>query len=142
MTDTLTETYGHVPSGARQIRTEVFVEEQGFCEEFDTIDHIAYHIVLNRSATPIATGRVFQDHGIWHIGRLAVRRPYRGEHLGARILTALEHLAYRHGATFVTLNAQLQARPFYAKQGYSPYGDPFLDENCPHIAMRKELNRS
>lgn len=139
MTDTLTETYGQVPHGAKLVRTAVFIEEQGFRDEFDATDSHAYHIVLSRSAQPLGTGRVFKENGIWHIGRLAVLKPYRQEHLGAQILSALETIAHRQGATSVTLSAQLQAQPFYIKQGYTPYGDTYLDENCPHIAMRKEL---
>ncbi len=140
-TDNLTiqASYGQVPDAARDIRTEVFVNEQGFQEEFDTTDHVAHHVVLYRGGTSLGTGRVFLDHGTWHIGRLAVRKMHRGEHLGARILTALEKIAHSHGATSVTLNAQVQAQAFYTKQGYTAYGDTFLDEGCPHIAMRKSL---
>lgn len=140
-TDNLTiqATYGQVPDEARDIRTEVFVTEQGFQEEFDTTDHIAHHVVLYRGSASLGTGRVFIDNGTWHIGRLAVRKVHRGEHLGAAILTALEEIAHRHGADAVTLNAQRQAQAFYAKQGYTAYGEPFLDEGCPHIAMRKSL---
>lgn len=131
------ETHGQLPETARQIRTAVFVDEQGFQEEFDTIDHIAYHVVLSQGATPLGTGRVFQDHGTWHIGRLAVHRAYRKKHLGAQMLTALEKIAWREGAECVVLNAQVRAQEFYRKQGYTAYGDTFLDENCPHIAMKK-----
>lgn len=134
---TIEETHGQLPEAARQIRTAVFVDEQGFREEFDTVDHIAYHVVLSQGTTPLGTGRVFNDHGTWHIGRLAVYRAYRKKHHGAQILAALENIAWREGADCVTLNAQARAQEFYRKQGYTAYGDIFLEENCPHIAMKK-----
>ena len=35
------------------------------------------------------------------------------------------------------MNAQLQARDFYLKLGYSPFGNVFLEENIKHISMNK-----
>ena len=37
---------------ARLIRQQVFVEEQGFVNEFDDIDHEAYHCLLYTSPSP------------------------------------------------------------------------------------------
>ena len=42
---------------ARLIRQQVFVEEQGFVNEFDDIDAKAYHAVIYTGGYPIATGR-------------------------------------------------------------------------------------
>ena len=38
--------YPALPTEAASIRKEVFMEEQGFVEEFDEIDHQARHIVV------------------------------------------------------------------------------------------------
>lgn len=38
--------YDELPEEASRIRREVFVEEQGFMEEFDEIDGWANHLVL------------------------------------------------------------------------------------------------
>lgn len=46
---------------ARLIRQQVFVEEQGFVNEFDDIDHEAYHAVIYTGGYPIATGRLFDE---------------------------------------------------------------------------------
>lgn len=43
---------------ARLIRQQVFVEEQGFVNEFDDIDHEAYHAVIYTGGYPIATGKM------------------------------------------------------------------------------------
>ncbi len=56
------------------IRQQVFVEEQGFVNEFDDIDHEAYHAVIYTGGYPIATGRLFDENGEAHIGRICVRK--------------------------------------------------------------------
>lgn len=141
MAEHITESHGNLPDGARYVREVVFVEEQGFQEEFDTVDHHAYHALMTEDGQPIGTGRVFIEEGTtWHIGRLAVRKEYRADGRGARILAYLERIAKREGATHTILGAQYRAREFYAKQGYTPYGDIFYEETCPHIMMRKQLD--
>ena len=71
---------------ASLIRQQVFVEEQGFVNEFDDIDHEAYHAVIYTGGYPIATGRLFDENGEAHIGRICVRKAYRGRDLGRMIV--------------------------------------------------------
>ncbi len=140
MTEQLTQIYGTLPDGAREVRIKVFVEEQGFEEEFDTIDHRAHHALLTLGDEPIGTGRVFIEEGTtWHIGRLAVKKEYRAGGRGAKILAYLEDIAKQHGATETILGAQCRAQEFYVAQGYAPYGEVFYEEECPHVMMRKGL---
>ena len=135
MTEQLTSVYGNLPDGARDVRITVFVEEQGFEEEFDTIDNRAHHALLTIGTEPIGTGRVFIEEGTtWHIGRLAVAKAYRGQGKGAKILA---YFARREGATETILGAQCRAQEFYVLQGYQPYGEVFYEEDCPHVMMRK-----
>ncbi|MDC0700735.1 GNAT family N-acetyltransferase, partial [Blautia wexlerae] len=86
---------------AKRIRQTVFVEEQGFQNEFDEIDPIARHVVAWEDGRPVATGRVFPKDGskeIWTIGRVAVLPPYRGKGIGALIVRQLEQIARECGA--------------------------------------------
>ena len=101
--------YHTLPGDAVMIREEVFMKEQGFHDEFDETDQTASHIVLY------------------------------GHSLGSRVLAAAESEIRMLGGRKVILHAQQQARPFYEKQGYSVYGEPDFDEDCPHIWMQKEL---
>ena len=140
MTEQLTSIYGNLPDGARDVRITVFVEEQGFQEEFDTIDHRAHHALLTVGTEPIGTGRVFIEEGTtWHIGRLAVKKEHRGQGKGAKILAYLEGIARENGATETILGAQCRAKEFYVQQGYAPYGEIFYEEDCPHVMMRKGM---
>ncbi|MGI6265242.1 MAG: GNAT family N-acetyltransferase, partial [Acutalibacteraceae bacterium] len=122
--------YSSLPDDARLLRTVVFVEEQGFREEFDEIDCRATHLVIYDGDWPVATGRMFDDHGAAHIGRVAVRREYRDRHLGAAVMARLEREAASAGYTKVFLSAQCRVQGFYEKQGYHAVGETYLDEGC------------
>ena len=71
--------YEKLPEEAHFIRQTVFVEEQGFREEFDTIDNTAVHAVVFADGSPIATGRIFpaEENGAYYLGRLAVLKDFR-----------------------------------------------------------------
>ena len=112
---------------ARLIRQQVFVEEQGFVNEFDDIDAKAYHAVIYTGGYPIATGRLFDENGEAHIGRICVRKAYRGRDLGRMIVEALEKQAEKVGYKEVGLSAQTRVQPFYEKLGYTAYGDVYKD---------------
>lgn len=125
----------------KQIRTDVFIKEQGFEEEFDEIDAIAKFILLWSDGRAVGTCRFFPgtEPGEAHVGRMAVRKIHRGQHLGEKIMKAAERAMRRDGYKTCSLSAQVQAQPFYESLGYVAEGDTYLDEGCPHILMRKEL---
>ena len=51
--------YEELHEDAVRIRKEVFMDEQGFCNEFDEIDKIAFHAVLYEDDRAAATGRMY-----------------------------------------------------------------------------------
>lgn len=128
----------------RSIREVVFVEEQGFTDEFDDvdIDNISFHLLLSIEDKPVATGRLYQKdpfRDVYIIGRLAVLSDYRGLNLGSIVLTALEEKAKVCGASAIELSAQCRVQGFYEKHGYVTVGETYLDGDCPHIMMFKDL---
>lgn len=127
---------------AAEIRKAVFVEEQGFVNEFDNIDGEAYHALLSSGEKAIATGRLFKEHGEWHIGRVAVIKECRGKELGRKIIELLESKAAELGAQEVGLSAQVRVKGFYEKLGYQASGEEYLDEYCPHITMKKKIGQN
>ena len=135
------QVYHTLPEAARQIRQEVFVEEQHFQEEFDGIDGRALHLILYRDGVAAGTCRVFQgrEPGEYLVGRIAVRKSFRGQNLGAALLEAAEQEIWKAGGSSVRLHAQQRASGFYEKQGYEPYGPVEYEEYCPHIWMKKKL---
>ena len=133
--------YHTLHEDAVKIRKEVFMEEQGFHDEFDETDQTAVHLVLYIDKKPAATCRFFpgQTQGEYIVGRIAVEKEFRGNHLGSHILSAAESEIRNIGGNKVRLHAQQQAKLFYEKQGYAAFGEPDFDEDCPHIWMKKEL---
>ena len=111
-----------LPPDAARIRQEVFVQEQGFAEEFDSIDRTAWHLVLYRGGQPAAVCRFFpgEEPGSYTVGRLAVRRPFRKMSLGAQVLAEAERRIAALGGKKVVLAAQVRAGGFYLRQGYVP----------------------
>ena len=131
-----------LPEDAAYIRKRVFVEEQGVSDEFDDTDTIAAHIVLyNEENKPIATCRYFWDgkYKAYIVGRIAVLKEFRKKHFGAALLREAERQIQNLGADRLLLAAQIQARSFYEKQGYTPTGDEYLEERCLHVWMCKKL---
>lgn len=120
------------------IRKAVFMEEQGFQQEFDEIDERAYHALILDGEAPAAVGRLYTEDGkTYIIGRIAVMASYRGKHLGERVVTALEEQAKACGAKCVSLSAQCRVAGFYEKLGYAKTDDYHMDEFCPHVTMQK-----
>lgn len=131
----------HITDEIKQIRIDVFMKEQGFSQEFDEIDETAKFVLLSIDGKATGTCRYFhgKENGSAYIGRLAVHREFRGQRLGATIMIAAENTIRKAGFKTCGLSAQVQARPFYESLGYKAEGDEYLDEDCPHIFMRKFL---
>jgi predicted GNAT family N-acyltransferase len=120
---------------ASALRRQVFVLEQGVPEalELDDMDAVSLHALAYDDDGPVATGRLLPDG---HIGRMAVRRDARGAGVGSAVLRALMDRARQRGDQEVVLHAQLAAQDFYARHGFEPEGEIFMDAGIEHIAMR------
>lgn len=144
------KSYDYLPQEAINIRKAVFMEEQGFSDEFDEIDESAIHVVMYDGENPVATCRIYysESHKCYSIGRIAVAKAYRACHYGAKMLSFAEKeiigLKQHRGGTsaVIGLSAQKQAVGFYEKQGYRPVGFFYLDENCPHLWMEKAIGNN
>ena len=132
--------FSSLPNDAKLIRTNVFVEEQGFVEEFDSLDKISTHLVLYDNGKPVATGRFYtENNNDYYIGRLSVIKEYRGRGLGSKIIDEAERIIALKGGKAILLHSQCQAIPFYKIHGYQPFGESDFDEDRPHQWMRKNI---
>ena len=137
-----TTIYEGIPKYAKEIRQKVFVDEQGFQNEFDEIDYVAAHIVLfDEDNTPVATCRVFWDEAMesYILGRLAVIKEYRGKNIGSVLVREAEKYVHKKGGDCICLHAQCRVSAFYEKSGFTQFGAIEDDEGCPHIWMKKWL---
>ena len=136
--------FSSLPDDARKIRTEVFVCEQGFREEFDALDEIAVHIVAYKGAAAAGVCRIFRlnssaDCKDYVLGRLAVSKEFRGQKIGSEILNRAELAVKDLGGKTLRLHSQTRASGFYRANGYTAFGEEDEDEGCPHIWMIKSL---
>jgi predicted GNAT family N-acyltransferase len=131
-----------LPPDAKMIREKVFVEEQGYHNEFTGDDGPCWCLVLYFNGAPIATGRIMEiDPETYRIGRLAVLKEYRNKKIGTYVLKFLEVKIKTLGGRKAILHAQLDKKAFYEKSGYrlSPDGEVDYDEGHPHIMMEKVI---
>jgi predicted GNAT family N-acyltransferase len=134
------------------LRYDVFVLGQDVPVELerDDLDDTAVHAVALVADRVIGTGRLVRGRvdedgrlepvaGLATIGRMAVAPDARGSGVGRQLLDVLVDHARSVGLRQVELHAQLHARGFYDRAGFSPFGDVYLEAGIEHLGMRKEL---
>jgi predicted GNAT family N-acyltransferase len=128
------------------LRTRVFVAEQGVPPEIEQDDRDATAVhVLSRDAEGrvVATGRLLLGgDGRASIGRMATDAGARGSGHGAAVLAELHRQAALRGVTEIELHAQLTARGFYERAGYTAVGAVYEEAGIAHITMRRTLSPS
>ena len=135
--------WDELSEAARQVRTQVFIQEQGIpeSEEWDDMDALCTHVVAyNSQGESIATARLLPSQsGTAKIGRMAVLLAWRGQGIGALMLQRLVQTDHERGDQEAVLHAQSQAQGFYAAQGFETRGEVFDEVGMPHIVMRRLL---
>ena len=53
--------YDQLPQEAKEIRIKVFMEEQGFKDEFDDLDEVCKHLVVFEHQKSFVTCRYYYD---------------------------------------------------------------------------------
>jgi predicted GNAT family N-acyltransferase len=127
-------------SRASALRFEVFVEEQGVPREIEIDEHdplCVHALALDETGSVVGTGRLLPDG---HIGRMAVRRNWRGRGIGGAILERLIDAARARGDAEIALSAQVQALDFYRAYGFAEEGERYLEAGIEHQAMRRRLS--
>jgi predicted GNAT family N-acyltransferase len=125
------------------LRTRVFVEEQGVPAEVEQDEHddTAVHVLArDGDGRVVATGRLLVRDGRGVIGRMAVDASARGRGHGADVLAELHRQAAALGLTEVELHAQLTARGFYERAGYTAVGGVYEEAGIAHLTMRRALH--
>jgi len=136
------------------LRHEVFVVGQAVPPELerDSLDAGAQHAVACLDGVVVGTGRLVRgqidEQGslvrgsagtVGTIGRMAVHPDMRGAGIGRSLLDVLVATARSDGLPAVELHAQLHARGFYERAGFTPYGEIYHEAGIEHLGMRREL---
>ncbi|MEV0292871.1 GNAT family N-acetyltransferase [Nocardia sp. NPDC050710] len=124
-----------------KLRVEVFVVEQKCAyPELDGLDLLpeTRHFWLDDEGEVISTLRLLEEHagGVksFRIGRLCTAAPVRGHGYTTRLVKAA--LAEVGSAT-VRLSAQTYLVDMYAKFGFKPDGEEFVEDGIMHLPMRR-----
>ena len=123
------------------IRTDVFVEEQGVPleNEIDDKENVSTHFLGYIDGKPVVTARIRPYDNGYKVERVATLASYRGQGLGRALMIYVAQYAESQGIQRLILNAQVQAQLFYEKLGYTAEGDTFLEEDILHVKMTKIL---
>jgi predicted GNAT family N-acyltransferase len=129
-------------AAAYAVRSRVFVDGQRVPVEIerDGADAAAVHVVGLLDGTVVGAGRlVDRRDGVGVIGRLAVLPAARRHGVATAVLRELEAAAVERGVRRLDLHAQLSARAFWDRHGYTAYGAEFVEAGIRHVAMRRVL---
>jgi predicted GNAT family N-acyltransferase len=123
------------------LRHAVFTVGQGVAEDIerDDRDAGAVHVLAEHAGAVVGTGRLVVSGPVGIVGRMAVAVPARGKGVGAAMLAALEQVAVERGLSAVELHAQLSARGFYERAGYTAIGPTYSEAGIDHVTMHRAL---
>lgn len=126
------------------LRTRVFVVEQN-CPylEVDGQDLLGEtcHLLAWNGETLLAYLRLLDPSrhaGEVVIGRVVIAAEARGDGLGHELMTrALQACAERWPGLPLYLSAQAHLQGYYERHGFAPVTAPYLEDDIPHIGMRR-----
>ena len=125
-----------------QLRSEVFVVEQNCVyQDIDGKDEKAIHVLGYYEGVLATYSRLFKTNDYFadsSIGRVIVKESHRDKKLGHDLMrasiTAIKEL---FDETNITISAQLYLLKFYESHGFVAVGESYLEDDIPHIEMRK-----
>ncbi len=126
---------------AQEIRREVFVKEQGVPEEieYDGKDEQSIIVLAYNSQEAIGCARLLIEGEKGKIGRVAVKKPFRGKGIGAMLCNELVDLAQKTNVRYIYIHSQATAKEFYEKLGFKVSGEGFYEADKLHYKMERQL---
>lgn len=124
-----------------EARTTVFAGEEGIkYPDADGVDKYAMHIfATDENGKVIANLRIyFEEDGVTaHIGRCLVRKEFRRQGIGRRIVErAVEYAKNTMHASVIRIEAQKHAENFYKACGFQTVSDVYTIVEIPHVEMK------
>jgi ElaA protein len=125
-----------------QLRSEVFVVEQDCVyQDVDGKDKKALHVIGKIENTIIAYTRIFKPGDYFKeasIGRVVVSKKIRHLKYGYQLMiSSIEAVEVSFNTTEIKLSAQKHLEKFYNNLGFKTFGESYLEDGIPHIAMMK-----
>ena len=126
-----------------KLRSEIFVVEQNCVYlDIDGKDKLALHLFGEFEGKIVAYSRLFKS-GITFdnasIGRVVVDANYRDRKWGNDLMQeAIAGIKFHFGESKITIGAQLYLKKFYENHGFVQTSEMYLEDDIPHIEMKKE----
>lgn len=125
-----------------QLRSEVFVVEQNCVyQDIDGKDEKAFHVLGYHDGVLAAYSRLFKPKEYFNdssIGRVIVKAIHRDKKFGHDLMrVSIQAIKDLYAATNITISAQLYLQKFYEGHGFVTVGESYLEDDIPHIEMRK-----
>ncbi len=126
-----------------QLRAEVFIAEQNCVyQDIDGKDEKALHLIGEDNGEVVAYARLFKPHDYFEqasIGRVVVKETSRANKLGHILMReAIQVIKSHFDQRKITISAQLYLKKFYESHGFIQTSDMYLEDDIPHIEMKKE----
>lgn len=125
---------------ALALRARVFILEQGPYLDLDGVDRQSWHLLgRGLGGESLAYLRVV-DPGIKYpepsIGRVVVDKSARGTGLGRTLMQeGISRCEAVWPGRSIRISAQAHLEAFYASLGFVAQGEPYLEDDIPHIQM-------
>lgn len=126
-----------------RLRSEIFVVEQN-CVYLDPDgkDKLALHLYGEFEGKIVAYSRLFKA-GISFdnssIGRVTVDANYRDRKWGHDLMCeSIAGIKFHFNESKITIGAQLYLKKFYESHGFVQTSEMYLEDDIPHIEMKKE----
>ncbi len=126
-----------------QLRSAVFVVEQNcIYQDVDGFDLAAHHVYALVAGQVVAYARLIAPGTKYpeaSLGRVVSHGSVRGTGLGKQLMTAaLRYCDELWPAAGVTISAQAYLEKFYQELGFDTLSTPYLEDDIPHIKMRRQ----
>ncbi|WP_396156232.1 GNAT family N-acetyltransferase [Flavobacterium sp.] len=126
-----------------QLRSEVFLVEQNCVyQDIDGKDQKALHLLGEDNGQTVAYARLFKPKDYFNeasIGRVVVKQSYREKKLGHILMReAIQAIKIHFNEAKITISAQLYLKHFYESHGFMQTSETYLEDDIPHIEMKKE----
>jgi len=126
-----------------QLRSEVFVVEQNCVyQDIDSKDEKAIHLLGELNGVLVAYARMFQPNDYFEqasIGRVIIKISHRELKLGHELMYhAINAIKEKFKTTQITISAQVYLKKFYQSHGFVQTSEMYLEDDIPHIQMKKD----
>ncbi|MGB1261314.1 MAG: GNAT family N-acetyltransferase [Cognaticolwellia sp.] len=133
----------HAAPQLKTVREQVFVCEWRIPKsvEFDQKDHFAFHVLAcdDKNQQPVGTGRILS---CGEIGRIAVIKSCRKDHVDKIILQALFDIAQELHLKEIFIYSPLEATEYFRKFNFTTSGAVFMEAGMPKQKMICPLSKA